>query len=330
MTKKKTLNTAIAAGLSGLVLLAGSVQAQAEALSLQGKTIGVAVVGTQHFWDREAFKGASSEVEKLGGKVVAVDGGRDNQVHADNHDILLARKVDAVISILGDSAVEPKFKALQAAGIPIFTVDHVSPYSINNTTSDNYTIGSTIGRYTADVLGGKGNIAVFNAFSNSLRICGIRYDLWKYVLQDYPGIKIIQPELAEQYANSPEDARKKTLELLSQHPKGTLDAIHVACWDQPAIGIVQALEESGRAGDVKVTAIDAGPETLEIMAEKGSPLVANVAQQPNLIGKTSADNVARYFADEKLLPQTFVPVLPVNGPEAAKAVYKQLGYGDLK
>lgn len=240
MTKKKTLNTAIAAGLSGLVLFAGSVQAQAEALSLQGKTIGVAVVGTQHFWDREAFKGASSEVEKLGGKVVAVDGGRDNQVHADNHDILLARKVDAVISILGDSAVEPKFKALQAAGIPIFTVDHVSPYSINNTTSDNYTIGSTIGRYTADVLGGKGNIAVFNAFSNSLRICGIRYDLWKYVLQDYPGIKIIQPELAEQYANSPEDARKKTLELLSQHPKGTLDAIHVACWDQPAIGIVQA------------------------------------------------------------------------------------------
>ncbi|ELI8108511.1 TPA: ABC transporter substrate-binding protein [Yersinia enterocolitica] len=97
MTKKKTLNTAIAVGLSGLVLLAGSVQAHAAALSLQGKTIGVAVVGTQHFWDREAFKGASSEVEKLGGKVVAVDGGRNNQVHADNHDILLARKVDAVI-----------------------------------------------------------------------------------------------------------------------------------------------------------------------------------------------------------------------------------------
>lgn len=323
MTKKLIKITALALS----VFAAHGAQA---ALSLQGKTIGVAVVGTQHFWDREAFKGASDEVEHLGGKVVAVDGGRDNQVHADNHDILLARKVDAVISILGDSAVEPKFKALRAAGIPVFTVDHVSPYSINNTTSDNYSIGSTIGRYTAEALGGKGNVAVFNAFSNSLRICGIRYDLWKYVLKDYPDIKIIQPELAEQYANSPEDARKKTLELLSQHPKGTLDAIHVACWDQPAIGIVQALEESGRAGDVKVTAIDAGPETLEIMAEKGSPLVANVAQQPRLIGTTSADNVARHFAGEKLQPQTFVPVLPVKGPEEAKAVYKQLGYGELK
>jgi len=316
-----------------ITVLALSIAAAASAsaaLSLQGKTIGVAVVGTQHFWDREAFKGVSEEVEKLGGKVVAVDGGRDNQVHADNHDILLARKVDAVVSILGDSAVEPKFKALRDAGIPVFTVDHISPYSINNTTSDNYTLGSTIGRFTAEALGGKGNVAVFNAFSNSLRICGIRYDLWKYVLQDYPGIKIIQPELAEKYANSPEDARKKTLELLSQYPKGTLDEIHVACWDQPAIGIVQALEESGRAGDVKVTAIDAGPETLEIMAEKDSPLVANVAQQPHLIGSTSADNVARYFAGEKLQPQTFVPVIPVQGPEQAKAVYKQLGYGELK
>jgi hypothetical protein len=26
------------------------------------------VVGTQHFWDREAFKGATEEVEKLGVK----------------------------------------------------------------------------------------------------------------------------------------------------------------------------------------------------------------------------------------------------------------------
>ena len=104
--------------------------------------------------------------------------------------------------------------------------------------------------------------------------------MWKYVLQDYPGIEIIQPELAEAYSNAPEDARKQTLALLAQYPKGELDAIHVACWDQPAIGVVQALEEAGRSGDVIVTALDAGPDTLEIMMEEGSPFVANVAQQP--------------------------------------------------
>ncbi|MCP6689456.1 substrate-binding domain-containing protein, partial [Klebsiella pneumoniae] len=92
---------------------------------------------------------------------------------------------------------EPKFKALRDAGIPVFTVDHVSKYSVNNTTSDNYTLGSTIGRYRADELGGKGNVPVFNAFSSALSFCGIRYDQSKYVLKDYPDIHIIQPELAE-------------------------------------------------------------------------------------------------------------------------------------
>ena len=191
----------------------------AEELSLAGKTIGVAVVGTQHFWDREAYNGAVKEVEALGGTVIGVDGGRDNQVHADNHDILLARKVDAVISILGDPAVEPKFAALKAAGIPVFTVDHLSANAVNNTTSDNYYMGSSVGRFMADAIGAKGKVAVFNAFSGALRICQTRYDMWKYVLQDYPGIEIIQPELAEAYSNSPEDARKQTLALLAQHPE---------------------------------------------------------------------------------------------------------------
>ncbi|WP_299151755.1 sugar ABC transporter substrate-binding protein [uncultured Tateyamaria sp.] len=300
-----------------------------EHVSLEGKTIGVAVVGTQHFWDREAFNGATSTIEELGGTVVPVDGGRDNQVHADNHDILLNNEVDAVISILGDGAVEPKFEALKGAGIPVFTVDHPSPHAVNNTTSDNYYMGTTIGRYMADAIGGEGKVAVFNAFEGALRICGIRTGLWKYVLQDYPGIEIIQPELAEEFANAPENARIQTLDLLSQYPEGELDAIHVGCWDQPAIGVVQALEEAGRT-DVLVTALDGGPDTLEIMAEDGSPFVANVAQQPNLIGSTAAMNVARHFAGETLLPQTYVEVVPVNGQAEAKAAYEQLGYGTLE
>ncbi len=317
------LGALVAATMTALPALAEDAN-----LSLAGKTIGVAVVGTQHFWDREAFQGAISKVEELGGTVLPTDGGRDNQVHADNHDVFLTNKVDAVISILGDAAVEPKFQALMDAGIPVFTVDHLSPNSINNTTSDNYYMGEVIGRYMADSLGGKGKVAVFNAFSGQLRICGIRYDLWKYVLQDYPGIEIVQPELAESFANAPEDARKKTLDLLTQYPKGSLDAIHVACWDQPAIGVVQALEEAGRT-EIKVSALDAGPDTLEIMAEDGSPFDANVAQQPRKIGSISAMNVARYFAGETLLPQTFVDVIPVAGSEEAKTVYKELGYGDL-
>lgn len=328
MKRMLTLGVVLATSVALAPLAPALVQAD-DHLTLEGMTIGVAVVGTQHFWDREAFNGAVSTVEELGGTVVPVDGGRDNQRHADNHDILLAQGVDAVISILGDGAVEPKFEALTAAGIPVFTVDHLSPHGVNNTTSDNYYMGTTIGRFMADAMGGEGTVAVFNAFEGALRICGIRAGLWKYVLEDYPGIEILEPELAEEFANAPEDARIKTLDLLSQYPEGTLDAIHVGCWDQPAIGIVQALEEAGRT-DVIVTALDGGPDTLEIMAEDGSPFVANVAQQPNLIGSTAAMNVARHFAGEDLLPQTFVDVVPVQGQQGAIDAYEALGYGTLE
>ncbi|MBU2532073.1 MAG: sugar ABC transporter substrate-binding protein [Alphaproteobacteria bacterium] len=325
LNTKTSLFQAIAFGTVSFLALGMAVQA--DELSLAGKRIGIAVVGTQHFWDREAFNGAVSKVEELGGEVVPVDGGRDNQVHADNHDILLTSGVDAVISILGDDSVEPKFEALKNAGIPVFTVDHPSPFSINNATSDNYYMGTTIGRYLADAIHGKGKVAMFNAFEGALRICTIRAQMAKYVLNDYPGIEIVQPELAEEFANAPEDARKQTLDLLSQYPEGTLDAIHVACWDQPAIGVVQALEEAGRT-EVKVTALDANPETLEIMSEDGSPFAANVAQQPRLIGEISAQNVARHFAGEELMSQTYVEVRPVFGPEEAKLAIEELGYSD--
>ncbi|MEQ4939898.1 ABC transporter substrate-binding protein, partial [Proteus terrae] len=45
--KRKLLPAAL-----GLLSLASLSVAAADTLSLQGKTIGVAVVGTQHFWDR--------------------------------------------------------------------------------------------------------------------------------------------------------------------------------------------------------------------------------------------------------------------------------------
>ena len=42
-----------------------SFPAAAADLSLAGKTIGVAVVGTQHFWDREAYNGATKRSRRL-------------------------------------------------------------------------------------------------------------------------------------------------------------------------------------------------------------------------------------------------------------------------
>ena len=296
-------------------------------LSLEGMTVGVAVVGTQHFWDREAFQGAVDEVERLGGEVLTTDGGRDNTVHAENHDIFLAEGVDAVVTILGDDAVEPKLEALKDAGIPVFGVDRNSPHAVNNSQSQNDVGGYAVGEILGEAMGGEGNVAVFNAFGEALDFCGVRYDNWRAAIEEnYPDIVFLEPELAEAFANAPEDARQQTLTLLERYPEGELDAIHVACWDQPAIGVVQALEEAGRT-EVLVSAFDAGPDTLEIMMEDGSPFIGNVAQQPRAIAIQAVQNLAAYLAGEDVPEQSYVEVYPVAGQAEAQRIYDLLGYG---
>ncbi|MFT4232594.1 MAG: sugar ABC transporter substrate-binding protein [Leucobacter sp.] len=312
-------------GLAGCSGASGGSGGEADAdAPLAGKTIGVAVSGTQNYWDREAFEGAIAEVEALGGTVVQTDGGQDTNVHAENHEIFLSQQVDAVITILGDDAVEPKLKALGEAGIPVFGVDHASDNVVNNVQSDSKAAGSEVAKILGEHLGGKGKVAVFNAFSERFPFCGERYNSWKdTITSEYPDIELLEPELAEDFGNPVEDARQQTLTLLEKYPEGELDSIHVACWDQPALGIVQAIEESGR-DDVTVTAIDGIPEILEIMQEPNSPHIGDVAQQPRKIGTLSADNVAKYLTDGEIEEVTLVDVIPVDGADGAKAASEQL------
>jgi ribose transport system substrate-binding protein len=291
--------------------------AMAEELSLEGKTIGIAVVGTDHYWDRTAFNSAVETVEKLGGTAVGVDAERDDQKHIANHENLVAQEPDAIVSILGAADVmEPVFAEISDAGIPLFTIDHPSIYSENNSTSDNYYIGELIGRTLAEELSGEGKIAVFNGFGG-VRICQQRYDLFKYVLQDYPGIEILEPELQDVVPNTIEDARQKTADFLLNHPPGAIDAIHIACWDIPAIGVVQALEEAGRT-DVKVFGIDGGPETVPLVADPDGPFTADVAQLPGEIASTSIMNVARYLAGKDTPNTSYVEAFLITKENAAE------------
>jgi ribose transport system substrate-binding protein len=309
----------------------GKLEAAAEAgpstegLSLEGKRVGISVIGTDHNWDRQAFQGAIDMVEQLGGEAIAANAERNDQKQVSDLENLLAQEPDAVINILGNGEVlEPVFAKISEAGVPFFTIDTPSQYSLNNTMSDNYQIGSTLARTLAEDIDGEGNIAVFNGFYG-IRVCAIRYDQLQLVLKDYPNINIIEPELQDVIPNTIEDARRKITDLLQQYPEGELDAVW-ACWDIPNIGANQALEEAGREG-VTVYGIDGDPTVLEILAEPDSSIAANAAQQPYLIGQTSVTNVAKYLDGGEVPLTTFVPAYLVTKDNAEEMMAK-LGYAE--
>ncbi|WP_102346207.1 sugar ABC transporter substrate-binding protein [Bacillus sp. Marseille-P3661] len=263
--------------------------------SLEGKNIGVAVIGTTHNFDRQAYQGQIDRIKELGGNPIPVDGERNDQKHIADIENLLTQKPDAIIKELGDTAVyEPVMKKVHDAGIPIFTIDHPSPYSITNHLSDNYYIGESLARKMFEDIGGEGTIVVFNGFSG-VRVCEIRYDMMKYVAQDYPGIKFIEPELQDIIPGTVEDARKKIQDLLVKYPnKGDIDAVWAA-WDLPSIGAAQAIDAAGRS-EINVYGVDAEPAAIELVADPNSSLTADVAQKPYKIGQAAVDTVARYLA----------------------------------
>src|SRR5271165_2112271 len=174
--------------------------------SLKGKTIGITVIGTDHYWDLRCYQAQIDEVNRLGGTPIALDAGRDDNRQISQIQTLIAQKPDAIVEQLGTlSVLEPWLQKIRKAGIPLFTTDTASPSSINDTTSDNFYIGEQLAVQLANDIHGEGNILVFNGFYG-VPVCAIRYDELKEVLKFYPKIKIIQPELRDVIPNTVQSA----------------------------------------------------------------------------------------------------------------------------
>jgi len=313
----KKLTMKFITGVAAVGLM--TVGAFAEELSLKGKTIGVTVLGTSHHWDLQAYTGQVDELKRLGAEVIALDAERNDQTQINQIQTLIAQKPDAIIQQLGNIKVlDPWLKRVRDADIPLFTVDTITEHSVNNTTSNNYGIGSDLALQIADDMGGKGKLLVFNGFY-SVPVCKIRYDQLKYVMGNFAGIEMIEPELKDVAPNTVQQAFADVTDMLTKFDKDSgLKAVW-ACWDRPSVGATQAVEKAGR--DVKVYGIDGSPDFVEMILDPKSPAAGVAAQQPYEIGKNAAINVAKYLNGQDVAPVTFVPstmITKANAAEVAK------------
>jgi ribose transport system substrate-binding protein len=306
----------LAATLAAALLATGA--ASAEELTLKGKTIGVTSIGNEHYWNIKAYQGAIDEITKLGGTPIGLDAGYVDSKQIAQIQTLVTQKPDAIIEELGTAAaLEPSFKKITDAGIPLFTLDTGTSYAVNVTTSDNWRIGEELALKLVSDIGGEGNIVVFNGFY-SVTPVAIRYDQLRNVLKYYPKVHIIEPELKEVIPNTVQDAQTQITELLNKYPKGQIKAIWSA-WDVPQVGATQALVAAGRT-EIKTYGVDGSPDIVTLVKDPNQPAGAVVAQQPYLIGKTAVDNVARYLAGNHNLPKTtFIPSILVTKENAGEA-----------
>ena len=306
-----------AAVLSAAIAIGPFASGIAEELSLEGKTIGVTVIGTSHHWDYMAFRGQVETLERLGGRVVAYDAHNDAEIQITHIRSLIAKRPHAIIEQLGNiEALDPWLKRIRDAGIPLFTVDTITEHAINNTTSNNYTIGSDVALQMAQDMGGEGKVLLFNGFY-TVPVCKIRYDQLRYVMEAFPRIELIEPELRDVIPNTVRQAYIDVAEMLTElGPDSGLKSIW-ACWDRPVVGATLAVADAGRH-EVRTYGVDGSPEYVEMVADPDSPAAAVAAQQPYKIGMGAALNVARYLSGQPVPPVTFVPAVMITKANAAE------------
>ena len=148
-------------------------------------------------------------------------------------------------------------------------------------------------------------------------VCKIRYDQLEYVMEAFPRIELIEPELIDVIPDTERQAYADVTETLIRFgPDSDLKAIW-ACWDRPMVGATLAVEDAGRL-EVKTYGVDGRPEYVAMVADPDSPAAAVAAQQPYKIGESAALNIARFLSGEPVAPITFLPAVMITKTNAGE------------
>ena len=245
------------------------------------KVIGVVPKGTSHlFWVSiqagALAAGRALNVEVLwNGPATETEYSRQIQIV----DSMIARHVDGLaISAQDRTALDASLDRAAREGIPVTVFDSGvdSTNYLTFVATNNYEAGQMGARKLAELLNGKGSIAMVlhvpGSFSTMERERGFEDTMAK----EFPRIHILQ----KQYGMSDRSKAMAAAEnILTAHPG--LDGIF-ASTEPSSVGTALALKSRGLAGKIKFVAFDASEGMIEDL--KGGTIDALVAQDPFRIG----------------------------------------------
>jgi ribose transport system substrate-binding protein len=202
-------------------------------------------------------------------------------------DAMIARRVDGIVLAAAErnALVQPVDRAA-AAGIPVAIFDSGldSENYMTFVATNNYEAGRMGGRKLAELLGGKGKVAMVLHATGSFSTMERERGFEDVAAKEFPGIRIV----ARQYGMSDRArARAVTENILAAHPD--LDGIF--CSTEPSsTGASLALKARELAGKVKFVGFDW--VDLMITDLRQGVLDATVVQDPYRIGYEAVRAVA--------------------------------------
>jgi ribose transport system substrate-binding protein len=263
--------------------------------------VGVSLLTETHTFFKELEGGLREEAAARGLDIVVVACEMDPAKQAAQIEDFVAERVSAILLAPCDSdAVGPHLAGPERAGIPVFTADIAarSGKVVSHVASDNVQGGRLAARAMAAALGDRGNVLIIDhptVASVQDRVRGFEDEI-----KQHPAIRIVgRPSADGQRAK----AMSVMEDMLQAHPD--LNGVF-GINDDSALGALSVVESAGRK-DIAIVGYDATDEAQAAM-RRSSALKAEVIQQPDKIGRTAIDIIARYLKGETVPPLVSVDV----------------------
>ena len=246
--------------------------------------------------------GAQAAAKKMNVNLVVVDAQNDSAREASQIEDLIQKKV-AVIAInpTDSDAIVPTIKKINAARIPVITVDRGANGGVvaAHIASDNVAGGKMAAQYVAKRLKGKGSVVMLEGIAGT-SAARDRGKGFRDGLKAYPGIRLV----AVQTADFDRAKGLSVMENILQAQK-KIGAVF-AQNDEMALGAIQAIAAAKREKEMFVVGFDAIGDALA--AIKAGTMAATIAQQPKEMGRLAVENAVRIVKKQPVKKFTPVPL----------------------
>lgn len=251
-------------------------------------------------------------VEANGAELVKFDPQMDASVQAAQIDDMISMGVKAVLFIPVDSAGSRNImQACKDAGVYVVNIDNVvseEDYDVVDAivASDNYGLGYVSGEDVVERFPDGAKIGIMHSPTSESCIVTVNA-FWDAIKE-----KAADPDA---YVNVAEADGKGNMEQSFTQATDMLQAhddidLFYCVNDQSAFGVIQAIKEAGKAGEVAVYGKDGSPDAKAVLGQDG--FVQSSGQSPLSIGRIGAENCFKLINGEEVEFNTSIEAFSIT------------------
>jgi ribose transport system substrate-binding protein len=260
--------------------------------------IAVIPKGTTHEFWKSIHAGAVKAGQELNVEIIwkgpLKEDDRESQINVVED--MISRGVSGIVlAPLDNTALRTPVANAVGSGISVVIID--SALDSNDYTSfvatDNYVAGKKGGKYLAELLGGKGKVAMLRYAEGSASTMA-REQGFLDAVKEYKDIEVVS---SNQYGGATtESAYRASENLLAPLKKsdGTLSIDGIfACNESTTFGMLRALQDGGLAGKVKFVGFDSSEKLVQALA--AGQIDALVLQNPLNMGYLGVKTIVEHL-----------------------------------